>query len=259
MFISRKKIEIPSCQIDLIDFIRPFRSPLRHYLYHRDIYVREERVIQEEEAFHLSPLRRAILRKHALEGDAWKRAKKEGDFPIGPFRVLAEQQLEQEIAALPKNLETCEVNLVVGNVQLTGTLEGVCPEGLCVLDKKTMRNAVRVWPLFLVLAAIKPETTALLFARDGKKVPRFFDDPHPFLRSAVEYYFLSQHMPSPLFPEWIEPILKEDSAKLEKAMSYDASLRWALRGQKPLPAEELIAQWKEQTEKLYKEMADAWF
>lgn len=254
-----KKIEVPACQIDLIDFIRPFRSPLRHYLYHHDIFIREERVIQEEEAFHLSALRRAILRKYGLEGDALKKAKKEGDFPIGPFGVLAEQQLAEEITALPKNLATYSVNLSVGKVQLVGTLEGIFPQGLCAFEKKTLRGAVRSWPLFLVLAAINPEATTLLFTRDGKRVERFFDDPHPFLHSAIEYYFLSQQMPSPLFPEWIEPILKEDSTKLEKAMSYDASLRWALRGQKPLPTEELIAGWKEQTEKLYKEMADAWF
>lgn len=254
------RLDIPDCQIDLMDFTRCFRSPLRHYLYHQNVIVKEENGIQGEEAFHLSALKRAILRKHGLQGnDVFKKAIKEGGFPLGLFGEVSLRQLEKELESLPENSETLSVELDIGNVRLTGALEGVLPGGLCTLEKKTLQGACRAWPLFLILTALKPDSTFLLFAREGKQVNRFFDDPKPFLRRAIEYYFLSKQIPSPLFPEWIEPILHEESGKLEKAMSYDVSLRWAMRGQKPLPPNELIASWKEEAEKLYKEMADAWF
>lgn len=250
------KVEIPPCHIDLFDFMRAFRSPLRHYLHARGVYVRDEQVIQEEEAFHLSPLRMSNLRKH--EGDAFKKAQREGDFPLGSFGELARIQLEDEIADIPENLESREVNLAIGNVQLVGTLDGVFSEGLYAFEKKTVKGAVRSLPLFLILAALNPETKKLLF-REHKEAERFFDDPYPYLQRAVDYYFLSQQIPTPLFPDWIEPILKEDSAKLDKVKHYDASLLWAFRGQGLLPSDELIASWKEEAEKLYKEMVDAWF
>ncbi len=252
-----QKIEIPPCRIDLVDLIRPFRSPLRHYLYTQDIYIHDERVVLEEEAFQLSALRKAILRKSG-EG-AFEKAKREGDFPIGSFAALAENQVRAEIEALPKDLESLPVDLMVGNVQIVGTLEGVLPGELCLFEKKNMKGAVRNWPLFLILSAIQPNTSSCLFVRDGKKALRFFDDPQPYLKAILDYYFLSQKVVTPLFPEWVEPILKEEPAKLEKAMSYDSALRWALRGQTPLPTQELITVWKGEAEKLYKEMADAWF
>lgn len=252
-----EKIEIPSCRIDLADLIRPFRSPLRHYFYHRDIYVRDERIIQDEEAFRLSPLRKAILRK--LGEGSFRKGKREGDFPIGAFGILAERQLREEIELLPKNLEILPVDLTIGNVQIVGTLEGVMRDGLCVYENKKIKGAVRIWPFFLILSAIRPETKECLFARDGKKTERFFDNPEPYLKAVLEYYFLSKKVLTPLFPEWIEPILKDNPAKLEKEKSYDQALLWALRGQVSLPAEEIISSWKGETEKLYKEMSDAWF
>lgn len=252
-----QKIEIPPCRIDMNDLIRPFRSPLRHYLYHQGIHVRDEKMIHQEEAFQLSALRKAILRKSGES--AFKKAKREGDFPIGRFGLLAQKQLREEIDALPKNLETIPVDLKVGNVHIFGALEGVMENGLCLYEKKEMKGAVRNWPLFLVLTAIRPESHACLFVRDGKRVERFFDDPEPHLKAVLNYYFLSQKTPAPLFPEWIDPILKEDPAKLEKAKSYDASLQWVLRGHALPPTEALIASWKGEAEKLYKEMFDAWF
>ncbi|MCC5831569.1 MAG: exodeoxyribonuclease V subunit gamma [Chlamydiales bacterium] len=253
----RSKIEIPPCRIELTDLVRAFRSPLRHYLYHQEIYVRDEKILQEEEAFRLSPLRKAILRKSAEE--AFRKAKREGDFPIGTYGLLAERQLREEIDALPKNLETLPVDLTIGNVQIVGMLEGVMQDGLCLFEEKKIKGAARNWPLFLVLTKIRPESSSCLFARDGKKTERFFDDPQPYLKAALEYYFLAQKIPAPLFPEWIEPILKEDPAKLEKAKSFDPALQWALRGQRLLSPQELISSWKEEAEKLYKEMTDAWF
>ncbi|MCH9627754.1 MAG: RecBCD enzyme subunit RecC [Chlamydiales bacterium] len=254
-----QRIEIPSCQIDMTDFVRAFRAPLRHYLHHRNLYIRDEKVVQGEEAFHLSALNRAILRKQSAAGDALLKARKEGVFPIGALGILAQKQLAEEMALIPPHLESSPVDLTVDGVQLVGTLDSLIPKGLCALERKNMKGAVRSWPLFLIATATRPETSSLLFVRDGKKVERFFDDPTPYLRNAIAYYFLSKQMPSPLFPDWVEPILKDSPKKLALAASYDASLKWALRGQKPLLPDELVAQWKEKTETLYKEMADAWF
>lgn len=258
LFVYPKtKITIPTCQLDVNSFTRAFRSPLRHYLAHREIFVRDEKAVQGEEALHLSPLRKAILRKEGKE--ALARAHREGDFPIGPLGELARFQMEKEVDALPHDVERCEIDVQVGPVHLVGALDGVKGEELHVFEKKNVRGAVRSWPHFLLLTAMRPKTQALHFLQTGKRLERFFDDPLPHLQRALRYYFLSEHAPSPLFPEWVEPILKQDPIKLEKASSYDGALAWALRGQNPLPPAELIIQWKEEAESLYKEMCDAWF
>ncbi|MEZ5315217.1 MAG: exodeoxyribonuclease V subunit gamma [Chlamydiales bacterium] len=250
-------VEIPSCQIEIADLIRPFRSPLRHYLYHQEIYFREEEMIKKEEVFSLSPLRKANLRK--LGEEALKKAKREKDFPIGPFAYVAEKQLKEEIQKFPKDLENLSVNLTIENVQIVGILEGVTKDGLAIYEQKKIKGVVKHWPLFLLLATIRPEISNFFFLKDGKKVRRFFDNPEPYLKSILRYYFFSQKVLTPLFPDWIEPILKEDSVKLKQMKHYDPTLKWAMRGQKLLPPKDLILSWKEEAEALFKEMADAWF
>lgn len=252
-----KKIEIPPCEIDLTDLVRPFRSPLRHYLFHRNFYIQEERIIQEEEPLQLSALRRSVLCK--ANDATLHRAIREGDFPLGLFANVATKQLELERNLIPREGRSERIDLKVGPVCLVGMLEGILTDSLMVYEKCSMRGAVRSWPLFLVYIATHPEGDGLLFAREGKKVNRFFDDPNPHLERVLRYYFLSSQIPTPLFPDWIEPILKQDPIKLAKATNYDLTLAWALRGQSPLPPEKVIELWKEEAEILYKELKNAWF
>ena len=147
LFVYRsQEVKIPSCQIDLIDFSRAFRSPLRHYLYHQEIYMQDGSIIKDEETFKLSALQRYILRTNP---EPLKMMQRGGDFPVGSFRTIAERQILKERETFPKNTQTVPVNIKVGDVQITGSLEGVLPEGLCLFEKKTLKNTVKNWPLFL--------------------------------------------------------------------------------------------------------------
>lgn len=252
-----QEIEMLPCQIDLADLVRPFRSPLRHYLLQRNFYIQQERVIQEEEPLHLTALRRSLLCKASDE--EMKRAIREGDFPIGLFAHFAQRQLASERSLIPQDAKSERIDLQIGPAHLVGTLEGVLPDALMVHEKYSMRGAVRAWPLFLIYLTIHPDAQSLLFAREGKKVSRFFDDPKPHLEKALRFYFLSSQVPCPLFPDWIEPILKQDPVKLTKATHYDPALAWALRGQRPLCSEKIIELWHQEAETLYEELRNAWF
>lgn len=93
-------------EIPLSEWTRFSRSFLGHYLQAQGFRVFEEEMIQDEETFLLTPLRRALLRQKALSGpleNVYSQVKREGDFPMGSFGKLARLQLDEEIASLPKH------------------------------------------------------------------------------------------------------------------------------------------------------------
>ena len=253
IFFSPRPVEITRENIDVKDFVRVFKSPLRHYLYHRNIVMREERFIQEEEIWNFSKLRLSLLRTKELSD-----IRKKSDFPVGSLGMAASYQLEKEKKLLPKNLCSQEINISVGEVQISGTLDGVYDEGLCTLDKKTASSIVCAWPKFLLLTAHNKESSSLLFAREGKKVSRFFDDPYPLLNEAIRYYFLSKKVLSPLFPSCVRPILQNEAEELEKALKDDFSMTQSLINHNDLDHNKIIAEWRGEAEILFAEMFNAW-
>jgi len=288
--------------INIHELTRALQSPLKHYLHNRcGLRIQKGDRVDSEEAFVLSPLKRAILRRSATLfslPELIQNAQKQGDFPFGIFGQLAEKQLEKEKIALSQVFNThtfyslefmahqqkCELveekiwrlpPLRISlsetmSVKVVGKIEGVTQEGLCVFEKLDLKGIIKIWPSFLVLNALKtlPDKLhgqSILFGRTGDKKTCFFQSPTPFLHALLNYYFWSQTTPSPLFPDWIEPILNEEPKKLEKAVektlskgAFDASLNWALQGRNPFEPTQIIEMWSPWAKRLFGEMIDAW-
>ncbi len=254
--------------LDLAEFARAFRSPLRHYLAERKIFLREESSLESEEPLTLSALQKAILRKEAMRGKSMlEKAQRSSNFPLGPYGELALGQLKKEKGQLvlpPSDTLVVSDPLCVAvnetlSVELTGVIEGVYDKGLLVLDKKSVKGACRAWPLFLALCAIDPSKNRLFFAKEGKEVEGFFDDPRLLLRKALNFYFLCSQKPTPLYPDWIDPFLKKKPAALEKIALFDPTYKWAARHYTLPSADRLIEKWHDVASTTYQEMCDAWF
>lgn len=253
--------------IDVTELARLVRSPLRHYLYFHELKILEEEFHQPEEPFTLTPLKKAILRKEALQAgyeSALRKGEREGAFPLGLLGELAQQQLKEAVDLFPKDglerveLKPLEVRVNSSlNVILTGILDGVFAEGLCIPEKFSLKNAVRVWPHFLLLNASDASKRTLFFAASQERKLVFFENPHPFLMRLIEHFFYAKETPYYFIPDWIEPILKKDPHKLSQTPVYDSLLQWQLRGKK-VDEEALIAAYYPLLNQLYQEMIDAW-
>jgi len=194
------------------------------------------------------------------------RAKRESFFPIGMLGQLAEMQLKEKVADVPikelKKLEIKPFQFQINSsltVIFTGFIEGVFSDGLCVMDKKTFKNAVKAWPYFLFLNATDSAKRHLFFAGSNETESCFFDDPHPFLFNLVEHFFYAKEHPLFFALDWVEPILKKDTQKLAQYPVYDTVLQWQLKGRGKINYQGLIDAYHPIVQKLYREIAHAWF
>ena len=256
-------------EITVSELAKFSRSFLGHYLHTQGFRIYEEETIQDEEAFLLTPSRRAQVRQKFLNNpqeNVYSRVKREGDFPTGSFGALAKLQLEAEIAALPQHalnqVTLGPFELVLNpslSVTLMGSLEGVFSEGLCVQGKNDFRTAAKAWPLFLLLNANDSTKSQLLFAASDDRRSTFFDDPLNHLRNVVELFFYARAQPLLLAVEWIEPILRQDPKKLRQTEHFDPILRWYLRGKGHIDATHWVETYYPLMNKVYGEMFHAWF
>lgn len=250
--------------IDVADLTRLTRSSLSHYLHYHNLKMYQEEPIEAEESFLISPSKKTLLRKKALQTSpevVFKKIEREGTLPLGTFGKLAQIQLDEEMRSLPEKQFTCftlnplHITLNTSlSVILTGTIDGIFSEGLCVPYKCDFKGALKAWPLFLLSSKEQ-----LLFGTSQQSKSRFFDDATPYLLTYLEYFFYAKEHPLFLTPEWIEPILKKDPKKCALAPIYDPLIQWQLRGKAPLSFDDLIHTYYPLVEKIYKEMSDVWF
>jgi exodeoxyribonuclease V gamma subunit len=264
------QLELPKGEfhIDVEDLARFVRSPLRHYLYLQGLKIADKESYSPDEPFVLSPLKNAILKKEALfcgYEAALKKGIKVGAFPIGLLGTLAREQLKEETVFFPeKKLKKCELKPIAFSINasltvlLTGALEGIFENGICVPDKFSLKNSIKYWPHFLMLNTSDASKKELFFAVSNEKKLAFFEDPAPFLQRLVENFFYAKEVPLYFSLDWIEPILAKDPQKLLQAPIYDSLLKWQMRGKDRMDAEAIIEAYLPILENLYLEMANAW-
>lgn len=255
--------------ISVNEVARLSRSAISHYLYFQDMKIFEEEMLEDEEAFILSPLQRAILLKKASAENveaAFKQAQKKGVLPPSLFGAVAKLQIEERLAHFPKEqveaLELSGLRFEANpslTIQFVGSLEGVYEEGLYLSSSDEVRTAVKALPSFLLLNLADPAKNRLLFAASNKVKSAFFTDPRPLLTHFLAYYFYAKQHPIPLIPEWVEPILKRDLKGLEQAPIYDPLLKWQLKGRGSPDYGAWMETLSPLVESVYKEMVDAWF
>jgi exodeoxyribonuclease V gamma subunit len=269
--------------IDIKHLSQLARNPLRFYFNRAlGIYLEKE---EERTEFTFSALDKAILRQNSLKEDPLaliEDADRAGILPRGGiFKSIAQKRLLEEIAQRDHQLErlsaakesvfsaqltmTCKTPYTNGqgerffpplkisledgrSVHLVGKIEGLSPEGILFHGKQSLKDLVKIWPLFLsaqlLPVAIKP---AILFTKSGEN-RSFSLSAVEALQKYIAYYERAYSNVSPLLPDWASALLQGEHQDLEKAMraTYTASqndpyLQWLVL-RDPLPAASLLFQ-----------------
>lgn len=173
--------------IDLKELDSFARNPVKTYFNKTlGIYLKpnEERIIKEEESFHINALQKHILHKMSFKtslDEIISHGIGEGYIPIGPFKPVIIDMLKSEIDKIDENIiglglsknvffeiEVAEqhntvtqiserkwgvppVQIEVGgeSINLLGTIKEATPLGLILNVKDEKKDAVKIWPQYL--------------------------------------------------------------------------------------------------------------
>lgn len=243
-------------------------------------------------------------------GSVIHKAEKEGQLPFGLFKTVAVNKIKKEISELHTGLakygitpnqifqiEFCtscsnpiqvdhdrwlfpavEIDIGEGKqISVIGKITHASPLGMLHTKDCNLSHAWESFPQFLLycIAAksspIKFEPN-LIFAKKGIQKNSFFDDPYHLLKKLVNYHALCLNNLSPLYPEWIPYILKQDVDGLQNKMNIDLwgkddrfqnfrlkYMEWVLNKHNMPNANEIIHNWKPLADDLFADLINSWF
>jgi len=264
------------------------KNPLKTYFNQAlGMTIPDEELLNAEDSFLMSGLDNYRLKTESLTGSldsVVEKGEDKGWWPPGLFKDISLNQFQQDGKALKEFLQglditeediwTVELNehclaaekiddhhwqvpsIRVENIVLTGSLDYVTREGLCCFNKESASDLFSLWPKILLLNVlsglldIKPQ---ILLLKEHKTLCCALEQPEMWLKQYVEYVQECSKTASPLLPEWILDILKEE--KLEETMnkelqnqfkqSYNRYLLWGLRDQQVGSVNpEVVQKWK---------------
>jgi exodeoxyribonuclease V gamma subunit len=235
------------------------------------------------------------------------RAEKQGKMPLGLFKEVAFKDIEGEINEIHSRLQkhdlkpedlfqiefctTCSEPTEIENgywllpaipviysegkkIQITGKLPYVTSKGLVIMSKGSLADVWKAWPNFLLYhyaTLWHPNSLErqLILTHAAHPKKSFIDDPTPYLKQFLDYYYLCLNHFSPLLPEWLSLILEGDAKGLQDKMRSAFSdsfgehrsqdLRWILHKDYLPNSEQMIAQWKAPTEALLADIIRHWY
>jgi len=286
---SESEIEV----VDLKHLSALVRNPLKFYLNKgMGVYLEngEDREIKTEEGLTLTPLQKFQMKESAVKesiDSLLQHAEKTGKMPLGLFKTVAQQKMQEEkeliVAALKKhNINEDEIfqiefsqgcqepflkaenhwtvpSLIIESEGkkhvVVGKIPYVCPQGMISPTKGSIEEMWKLWPQFLLFnyAAGRlpnPVERQILPLHAAKTKKTFFVDPIPYLKTFLNYYEISLRQVSPLLPEWISSISKEDVKGLRKKMEgsfgqfQKSEINWILNKTDLPHPEKIIRDWK---------------
>lgn len=238
---------------------------------------------------------------------ALARGESTGMVPQGSFLETSRNRVEQEISTLKANLnamhidpQECssiefsersaiadlsgkcwilpplELETKFGTVMITGQIDTISSRGLLLLKEDKIDKAIEAWPIVLIFQCLLdkyslPSEAQVIFVKGdtGKIKPLEFDQPEILLTRFIEYYLQSKTSPSPLVPEWVQPILSGNPAKIQKCFADDSDsdfstqfnryLFWLQNNSPGIQASTAIEHWQKTAESLYVNMPACWY
>lgn len=155
-------------------------------------------------------------------------------------------------------------------ISLIGTLKEVSSMGLIFHQERNIKGVAKVWPEFLALhAAIErhhlPIVPQMVSSKSQKALTAPSHDPELKLKAFIDYYFLGLENISPLIPEWLESLLKDDDSSFFRAMQndihgdfsafYNSYALWLFKDAAELPSIEGVAPlWRKLAIDIYGEL-----
>ena len=226
-FLHRRELPQAGTQnleLSLSDLTLFARHPLRFYL-NRTLKLKPHYENRDEE-FSLSRLSQSLLkaRAYALTFDeAFEELEECSLVPIGRFSEIAKSCAFEEVQKLKKFAPSyskpflleiklgCEGRLAT----IRGSLSEITPEGMLFHGEKTVRDLLKIWPLYLSYAC-QTEGNSLLLTQTGEHLT--CQDPESSLLAYLLYFEKAQESPSPFLPKWASIFLEKDASALAKTI-----------------------------------------
>lgn len=157
----------------------------------------------------------------------------------------------------------------LATVKIVGKLKDVAPQGL-LEHIKNEQDVFKIWPSFLAFQCLikeyaLPIEAHLLFLKSGLNKPSITANPHQDFAQYLEYYFTGLESPSPLLPEWIPTLIKEEQQNIMSSLgnfqndfstSYNVYLDWYLQYSS---LSHSIIEWKSVAQQLFGTTVNEWF
>jgi exonuclease V gamma subunit len=231
---------------------------------------------ENDSEFLLSRLEMQRLRKasHSLSLEKIiHNVSSEGKLPLGPYKPMALESVQKELQDYQTSLDELQVdpkdiysielsphaqkllklsdNFFVApllktslpsgeEIQIQGTLEGLCPRGLIFHGDESLEDLLKIWPLYVAAQAILGPIP-LLLTKKKTALPIPLDNPLETLQRYMTYLQKSLQSPSPLFPAWGRRIFKGDKIP---ASTDDPVLLWAKQRNLLPPQDSWVDEWR---------------
>jgi exodeoxyribonuclease V gamma subunit len=290
---SMAKVQSEEIVIDIRKLKKLAANPLKFYLNEiLGIYLKEKED-EEESEFLISYLRHSLLRTKALAtplSQVMRQFGSQGKLPRGIFQAAAKKKFEQELEDLFRELSgfgiradeifsvrfslmcrnepndtqvdstwvyrlPLSIPLADGRIaHIVGELENVTPRGLLAYREKSLKNLIKVWPLYLIYRCLSPDHRMLLFTQKAEQVEVSLGDPKAALAAYLEYYLLAEKRPSPLKPEWAKVVwagCAEDFTATIAKESEDPYLKYLQRRKAVFDPKEVFSFWEAPLKKAF--------
>jgi len=229
--------------------------------------------------------------------ELWHKATRQGKLPCGMFKTIAATHMEKDVsdmhAILEKNNVTAETitkitfaehyiskafcpkkgwmlpPLYVSKAgqkafKIVGTILDVTGEGALFHQDRDLKHLIKQWPKSLILLeAIKmhdlPIKPQLISTKNPKPIHLNFENSNSLLERFISYYLNGVDALSLLLPEWVPPLLKEQSIDniIQEQLNddfqplYNEYARWLFRSPSPVMDNILKTPWQQLAEELY--------
>lgn len=207
------------------------------------IVLKEAEEIKTERSLTLSKIQAAVIPRNSLKTNLDEEIllfRKKGELPEGVFEEIAKRTLRVKSRALEihlnsagappetffdynfENLRFTPENLPP--VTLSGTIENITPEGLVLHKDGKPEDHYPFVPRillfhYLVKTGAIEAKAKIIFSGSGKSFPLSHPDPKKQIETFLCYWHQAKLSPSPLMPNWIKYLLKEDITGLEAHMN----------------------------------------
>lgn len=242
------------------------KNPLKLYFNKRlGIYLRdgEERTLKSDESLLPSRLDYHLWKFVSLKMPFEDLLLKQ-NFPKNVFGKVAIESLKEKIDGLKTNLASVDVDpkdfvrfelsehhktaicdntglwcfpplrfkMESAEINIVGKIDCATPQGL-LEHVENDKDVFKIWPNFLAYRCLVskhnlPFKTDLLFIKKGISKAAPSHDPELEMKRYLEYYHAGLERPSPLLPEWISSILKNEPLKISSE-ERNIYIKWLLR------------------------------
>lgn len=236
--------------ISIDDLLGIAKNPVRAYFNKTlGIYLEDDERSCDSE-FEVSHLGKYIIKKDMVlegAGKGFGTAK----LPLGAFRDVATQELEDDIITMRKNMEAFDADAVMSveldarchkavredrdrwrvpaikidiegtAISIVGTIKDVTSRGVLYYGKSNKENIIKIWPALLAMQYISknysiPVGSDALFLYTGDAKALHVEDPEITMKEYIRYYWRCMECCCPLIPQWVPDAATGDAKALQK-------------------------------------------